>query len=167
MAQRRRHGGAFKTRGVVEAIAGHKTVNEIASTYEIHPSQVGKWKAEALRRAALRIGHSRVRRLLRWMGLETLYPKPRLSVPGGPEHRVYPVRAYLACGQRLVGVFDPGGERRHPFDVGKGSAKAVAGARQDSVALPEICVSFVPVTTGKSLQAPPVIHLYRICNSCS
>lgn len=50
MAPRRRHGGAFKTRVVVEAIAGHKTVNEIASTYEIHPSQVGKWKAEALAR---------------------------------------------------------------------------------------------------------------------
>ena len=50
MAQRRHHGGAFKTRVVVEAIAGHKTVNEIASAYEIHPSQVAKWKAEALAR---------------------------------------------------------------------------------------------------------------------
>ena len=50
MAQRRQHGGAFKTRVVVEAIAGHKTMNEIASAYEIHPSQVGKWKAEALAR---------------------------------------------------------------------------------------------------------------------
>ena len=50
MAQRKHHGGAFKTRVAVEAIAGHKTVNEIASTYEIHPSQVAKWKAEALAR---------------------------------------------------------------------------------------------------------------------
>lgn len=50
MAQRRQHGGAFKARVVVEAIAGHKTVNEIASAYEIHPSQVNKWKAEALAR---------------------------------------------------------------------------------------------------------------------
>ena len=50
MAQRRQHGGAFKTRVVVEAIAGHKTVNEIASRYEVHPSQVAKWKAEALAR---------------------------------------------------------------------------------------------------------------------
>jgi transposase-like protein len=50
MAQRRQHGGAFKTRVVVEAIAGHKTVNEIAGAYEVHPSQVGKWKAEALKR---------------------------------------------------------------------------------------------------------------------
>jgi len=50
MAQRRQHGGAFKTRVVVEAIAGHKTVNEIASAYEVHPSQVAKWKADALAR---------------------------------------------------------------------------------------------------------------------
>lgn len=50
MAQRKHHGGAFKARGAVEAIAGHKTVNEIASAYEIHPSQVAKWKAEALAR---------------------------------------------------------------------------------------------------------------------
>jgi putative transposase len=52
----------------------------------------------ALRRGGLRIGHNRVRRLLRLMGLEALYPKPRLSVPGGVEHRVYP---YLLRGLRI------------------------------------------------------------------
>jgi transposase len=50
MVQRKRHGGAFKTRVVVEAIAGHKTINEIAGAFEVHPSQVAKWKAEALKR---------------------------------------------------------------------------------------------------------------------
>ena len=50
MAQRKHHGGAFKARVAVEAMAGHKTVNEIASAYAIHPSQVAKWKAEALTR---------------------------------------------------------------------------------------------------------------------
>ncbi|MBN1505647.1 MAG: transposase [Sedimentisphaerales bacterium] len=50
-----------------------------------------------LRRQGFRIGHNRVRRLLRLMGLEALYPKPRLSVPGGPEHRIYP---YLLRGLR-------------------------------------------------------------------
>jgi putative transposase len=50
MAQRKHHGGGFKARVAVEAIAGHKTVNEIASAYGIHPSQVAKWKAEALAR---------------------------------------------------------------------------------------------------------------------
>ena len=50
MAQRKHYGGAFKTRVAVEALAGHKTVNEIAGSYEVHPSQVAKWKAEALER---------------------------------------------------------------------------------------------------------------------
>jgi putative transposase len=52
----------------------------------------------ALGRQGLRIGHNRVRRLLRLMGLEAIYPKPRLSLPGGPEHRIYP---YLLRGLRL------------------------------------------------------------------
>jgi putative transposase len=52
----------------------------------------------ALRREGRRIGHNRVRRLLRLLGLEALYPKPRLSVPGGPAHRVYP---YLLRGLRI------------------------------------------------------------------
>jgi putative transposase len=51
-----------------------------------------------LRRAGLAAGHNRVRRLLRVMGLEALYPKPRLSRPGGSEHRVYP---YLLRGLRI------------------------------------------------------------------
>jgi putative transposase len=51
-----------------------------------------------LRRQGLRIGHNRVRRLLRLMGLEAIYPKPRLSVPGGPGHRVYP---YLLRGLQI------------------------------------------------------------------
>ncbi len=52
----------------------------------------------ALGRRGLRIGHNRVRRLLRLMGLETLYPKPRLSLPNGLEPRVYP---YLLRGIRI------------------------------------------------------------------
>jgi putative transposase len=43
-----------------------------------------------LHRQGLRIGHNRVRRLLRRMGLEAVYPKPRLSRPGGPEHYIWP-----------------------------------------------------------------------------
>jgi putative transposase len=52
----------------------------------------------SLHRLGIRIGHNRVRRLLRVMGLEAIYPKPRLSVPGGPEHRIYP---YLLRGVRI------------------------------------------------------------------
>lgn len=50
MTHRKQRNGAFKTRVVVEAFEGHKAVNEIASAYEIHPSQVGKWKSQALAR---------------------------------------------------------------------------------------------------------------------
>ncbi|MEN6426562.1 MAG: hypothetical protein ABFE13_14470 [Phycisphaerales bacterium] len=37
----------FEVRVAIEAIAGHKTVNEIRSAYEIHPSRVAKWKSGA------------------------------------------------------------------------------------------------------------------------
>ncbi|OHB75871.1 MAG: hypothetical protein A2Z25_16880 [Planctomycetes bacterium RBG_16_55_9] len=55
-----------------------------------------------LHRLGIRIGHNRVRRLLRLMGLEAIYPKPRLSRPGGPEHRVYP---YLLRGRAFDNIF--------------------------------------------------------------
>ena len=48
MAQRRKHTGEFRARVAVEAIAGHKTVNQIAAEYGVHPSQVNKWKKQAL-----------------------------------------------------------------------------------------------------------------------
>ena len=35
--------------------------------------------------------------------------------------------------QRLVGMHDPGGKRRHLFGVGEGPAEAVAGAKQDGL----------------------------------
>ncbi len=35
------------------------------------------------------VNHKRVARLLRKMGIEAIYPKPRTTVPH-PEHRVYP-----------------------------------------------------------------------------
>lgn len=42
-----------------------------------------------LRRQGYAVNHKRVARLLRTMGLETIYPKPRTSQPH-PAHRVYP-----------------------------------------------------------------------------
>ena len=51
-----------------------------------------------LRRAGHEVNEKRVRRLLRAMGLEAVYPKPRLSVPG-EERRVYP---YLLKGLEIV-----------------------------------------------------------------
>ena len=48
MAQRKRYGGEFKAKVVFEAIAGHRTVNEIASAYGVHPTQIANWKREVL-----------------------------------------------------------------------------------------------------------------------
>ena len=48
MAQRRNLGKAFKAKVAIEAIKGEKTINEIASVYEVHPNQVRQWKRQAL-----------------------------------------------------------------------------------------------------------------------
>jgi transposase-like protein len=48
MAQRRHFPAVFKAKVAIEAIKGQKTVNEIASIYEVHPTQVAQWKKEAL-----------------------------------------------------------------------------------------------------------------------
>jgi putative transposase len=42
-----------------------------------------------LRAMGREVNPKRVRRLIRVMGLEAIYPKPRLSAPG-PDHKVYP-----------------------------------------------------------------------------
>ena len=50
-----------------------------------------------LRREGTAVGRDRVRRLMRVMGLEALYCKPRTS-DSHPEHRVYP---YLLRGVKV------------------------------------------------------------------
>jgi len=48
MAQRRQFPGALKAKVALEALKGDKTVNEIASMYQVHPNRVCKWKKQAL-----------------------------------------------------------------------------------------------------------------------
>jgi putative transposase len=55
-----------------------------------------------LRQHGYRVNPKRVRRLVRLMGLEAIYPKPHLSVPGTDEKR-YP---YLLRGRAVAGVND-------------------------------------------------------------
>ena len=42
--QRKRYSAEFKARVALEALKGHQTVNELASTYGVHPTQITHWK---------------------------------------------------------------------------------------------------------------------------
>jgi transposase len=61
MAQRRNFGRGFKAKVAIEAIKGEKTINEIASIYEVHPNQVSKWKKQALERLPDAMSDGRVK----------------------------------------------------------------------------------------------------------
>ena len=50
MGKRKQYSGQEKARVVIQAIEGHKTVNQIAGEHKIHPTLVTRWKAEALDR---------------------------------------------------------------------------------------------------------------------
>ncbi len=57
--------------------------------YTAHPFLGSRGLAAYLRREGQAVNRKRVQRLMRLMGLEAVYPKPRLSV-GGAGHKVYP-----------------------------------------------------------------------------
>jgi transposase-like protein len=42
--QRKRYSAEFKARVALEALKGHKTINELASLYGVHPTQITHWK---------------------------------------------------------------------------------------------------------------------------
>ena len=42
--QGKQYSAEFKARGALEALKGLKTVNELASTYGVHPTQIAHWK---------------------------------------------------------------------------------------------------------------------------
>src|SRR2546428_10638901 len=44
VAQRKRYSAEFKARVALEALKGQKTVNELASTYGVQPTQIAHWK---------------------------------------------------------------------------------------------------------------------------
>ena len=46
--QRKNYSSDLKGRVAVEAIKGHKTANEIATEYGVHPTQIAQWKKQAL-----------------------------------------------------------------------------------------------------------------------
>ena len=51
--QRKNFSAEFKAKVALEAIKEQKTINQIASEYEVHVSQVSAWKKQALEQMAM------------------------------------------------------------------------------------------------------------------
>jgi transposase-like protein len=44
--QRKKHSAEFKAKVALEALKGLKTINEIASEVQVHPTQINLWKKQ-------------------------------------------------------------------------------------------------------------------------
>jgi putative transposase len=73
-------------------------MRRIDEEYTAHPFYGSRRLTAWLRTQGHEVNRKRLRRLMGVMGLEALYPRPRLSVPG-PGHRVYP---YLLRGVEVA-----------------------------------------------------------------
>ena len=56
---RKRFSNEFKAKVALEALKGDKTMSELASEFEVHPSQISLWRGELKGRAAEMFGSSR------------------------------------------------------------------------------------------------------------
>lgn len=63
-----------------------RTIDEL---YLQNPSSGSRSISRQLRRQGKKVNRKRVQRLMRLMGIEAVYPKPRTSRPH-PQHRIYP-----------------------------------------------------------------------------
>jgi transposase-like protein len=49
---RRNHSPAFRAKVALAAVKGDKTLAELATQFDVHPTQITQWKAQLLERAA-------------------------------------------------------------------------------------------------------------------
>lgn len=47
-SKRKRHSADFKAKVALEAIRGLKTASELASEFQVHPTQISQWKRQLL-----------------------------------------------------------------------------------------------------------------------
>ena len=66
-------------------------MRKIDELYLQDPTSGSRSIKRQLRRQGIRVNRKRIQRLMRLMGIEAVYPKPRTSRPH-PQHRIYPYR---------------------------------------------------------------------------
>jgi putative transposase len=73
----------------METVENLTLMEKIDQEYTAHPFLGSRRITSWLQSEGHEVNRKRVRRLMRLMGLEAIYPKPRLS-QGGAGHKVYP-----------------------------------------------------------------------------